>query len=91
LISPSSKIEFCELELRNWMIYQTDNERKRDFAEAERTFREMADVNKQPGYETSASPKAEPAARAQTSWRKFERKLKPFPAMWATERKAVPR
>jgi hypothetical protein len=79
----------CELELRNCKIYQADNERKQDFAEAERTFRKMADVNKQRGHGTSASPKAEPAARAQTFWRKFERKLKPFPAMWATEREAA--
>lgn len=46
-------------------IYRTDDERKQDFCEAERTFREMADVYKQCGYQTSELPKAEPAARAQ--------------------------
>jgi predicted ATPase len=46
-------------------IYTTDSERKQDFAEAERTFHQMADVYRQYGYELSLLPKAAPAARAE--------------------------
>jgi predicted ATPase len=45
-------------------IYQTDNERKQDFAEAERTFDQMAKVYRQCGYTLLELPKATPAARA---------------------------
>jgi predicted ATPase len=45
-------------------IYETDNERKQDFAEAERTFDQMAEVYRQCGYALSELPKATPAARA---------------------------
>lgn len=46
-------------------IYETDNERKQDFAEAERTFKQMADVYGEWGYQLSLLPKLPPAARAQ--------------------------
>jgi predicted ATPase len=46
-------------------IYATDNERKQDFAEAERTFELMAAVYQQCDYELSELPKAKPDARAQ--------------------------
>jgi len=45
-------------------IYETDNERKQDFAEAERTFDQMAEVYRECGYALSELPKATPAARA---------------------------
>jgi len=45
-------------------IYETDNERKQDFAEAERTFDQMAEVYRQCGYTLLELPKATPAARA---------------------------
>lgn len=45
-------------------IYETDNERKQDFAEAERTFEQMVHVYQECGYTISELPKAKPAARA---------------------------
>jgi len=45
-------------------IYETDNERKQDFAGAERTFDQMAGVYRQCGYALSELPKAAPAVRA---------------------------
>ena len=45
-------------------IYETDSERKQDFAEAERTFRQMAEVYRQCGYEISELPRVTPASRA---------------------------
>jgi len=46
-------------------IYETDTERKQDFAEAERTYREMAEVYRKCGYESTELPRATPAERAQ--------------------------
>ena len=45
-------------------IYQTDSERKQDFAEAERTFAQMTYVYRQCGYALSELPKTAPVARA---------------------------
>jgi predicted ATPase len=45
-------------------IYETDSERKQDFAEAERTFHQMVDVYRQCNYAVSELPKVTPAARA---------------------------
>jgi predicted ATPase len=45
-------------------IYETDSERKQDFAEAEATFEQMAQVYRECGYFVSELPKTEPAARA---------------------------
>jgi predicted ATPase len=45
-------------------IYETDNERKQDFDEAERTFAQMSDVYRDCGYELLELPKTTPAARA---------------------------
>lgn len=46
-------------------IYETDAERKQDFAEAERTFEQMTEVYKECGYEISELPK-EPAKERAT-------------------------
>jgi predicted ATPase len=46
-------------------IYETDNERKQDFAEAERTFDQMVEVYRQCGYALSELPKTTPARRAE--------------------------
>jgi predicted ATPase len=46
-------------------IYETDSERKQDFAEAERTFRQMVEVYRQCNYAISELPRATPAARAE--------------------------
>jgi predicted ATPase len=45
-------------------IYETDNERKQDFAEAERTFEQMVQVYRECGYAIAVLPKAKTAARA---------------------------
>jgi predicted ATPase len=45
-------------------IYETDNERKQDFAEAERTFEQMVQVYRECGYTISELPTTTPAARA---------------------------
>jgi predicted ATPase len=45
-------------------IYETDSERKQDFAEAETTFGQMVLVYRECGYTVSEIPKAKPAARA---------------------------
>ena len=45
-------------------IYKTDNERKQDFAEAQRTSKQLADVYREFGYEVIELPKTTPAARA---------------------------
>lgn len=45
-------------------IYGTDSERKQDFAEAERTYRLIAEVYLECGYEMIELPKATPLARA---------------------------
>lgn len=45
-------------------IYETDSERKQDFAEAERTFEKMTEVYSECGYELSELPKLTPDARA---------------------------
>jgi len=46
-------------------IYETDSERKQDFAEAERTFKQVSEVYRQCGYESILLPKLTPSARAQ--------------------------
>ena len=46
-------------------IYETDSERKQDFAEAERTFEVLSGVYRECGYELSELPKLPPSARAQ--------------------------
>ncbi|HYZ86038.1 MAG TPA: AAA family ATPase [Bryobacteraceae bacterium] len=46
-------------------IYTTDDERKQDFFEAERTFTEMAEVYSSLGYELIELPRVDPGARAQ--------------------------
>jgi predicted ATPase len=46
-------------------IYDTDTERKQDFAEAERTFALMSDVYRELGYRTVDLPKSPPETRAQ--------------------------
>ena len=45
-------------------IYETDNERKQVFAEAESTFEQMVQVYRECGYTISELPKTKPAARA---------------------------
>ena len=45
-------------------IYETDNERKQDFAEAESTFEQMVQVYRECGYAISELPTTKPAARA---------------------------
>ena len=45
-------------------IYETDNERKQDFREAESTFEQMVQVYRECGYTISEIPKTKPAARA---------------------------
>ncbi|HZQ23720.1 MAG TPA: AAA family ATPase [Terriglobales bacterium] len=45
-------------------IYRTDEERKQDFAEAERTFQLVREVYAECGYETLELPKAAPNERA---------------------------
>ena len=45
-------------------IYETDSERKQDFAEAERTYAQMTKVYRDCGYELSIVPRLTPAARA---------------------------
>lgn len=45
-------------------IYETDSERKQDFAEAETTFEQMVLVYRECGYAVSELPKVNPAARA---------------------------
>jgi predicted ATPase len=46
-------------------IYETDSERKQDFAEAERTFELMAEVYSELGYQLIELPKLTPPERAQ--------------------------
>lgn len=46
-------------------IYETDSERKQDFAEAERTFEVLSGVYRECGYELSELPKLPARARAQ--------------------------
>jgi predicted ATPase len=46
-------------------IYETDNERKQDFAEAERTFHQMVEVYRQCDYVIAELPRVTPAARAE--------------------------
>jgi len=45
-------------------IYQTDSERKQDFAEAERTYCQIVEVYEECGYELVELPKLSPQARA---------------------------
>jgi predicted ATPase len=45
-------------------IYETDGERKQDFAEAEATFEQMVLVYRECGYAISELPKAKPQVRA---------------------------
>lgn len=45
-------------------IYETDDERKQDFAEAVRTYDEMTKVYEECGYQVSILPKLDPADRA---------------------------
>jgi predicted ATPase len=45
-------------------IYETDHERKQDFAEAERSYEEMIPVYRGCRYDLEFLPKATPAARA---------------------------
>jgi predicted ATPase len=45
-------------------IYEKDNERQQEFAEAVRTFDQMIEVYRQFGYALSELPKATPAVRA---------------------------
>ncbi len=45
-------------------IYQTDNERKQDFAEAEQTYDGLAEVYRECGYRTLELPRLSPLARA---------------------------
>jgi predicted ATPase len=45
-------------------IYETDNERKQDFAEAERTFEQMVQVYRECGYTILELPKTKPTTRA---------------------------
>ena len=46
-------------------IYATDEERKQDFAEAVRTYENIAEVYAEYGYETVILPTTDPAARAE--------------------------
>ena len=50
---------------RGGRCYETDSERKQDFAEAERTFEVLSGVYRECGYELSELPKLPPSARAQ--------------------------
>jgi predicted ATPase len=45
-------------------IYETDGERKQDFAESERTFEQITEVYRECGYELLPLPRTTPAARA---------------------------
>ena len=45
-------------------IYETDGERKQDFAEAEWTYEVVKNVYRECGYETVVLPKAPPTERA---------------------------
>jgi predicted ATPase len=45
-------------------IYQTDSERKQDFAEAEKTFTVICETYRDCGYEVVVLPKTSPAERA---------------------------
>jgi predicted ATPase len=45
-------------------IYETDNERRQDFAEAERTFAQMVEVYQEYGYRVSELPKVPSVERA---------------------------
>ncbi|HTF42717.1 MAG TPA: AAA family ATPase [Terriglobales bacterium] len=45
-------------------IYETDRERKQDFAESERTFEQITEVYRECGYELLELPRMTPAARA---------------------------
>ena len=45
-------------------IYETDSERKQDFAEAQRTYAELVSTYQECGYETIELPKSSPAERA---------------------------
>jgi predicted ATPase len=45
-------------------IYETDSERKQDFAEAERTYSVVKDVYRECGYEIVELPRIDPVARA---------------------------
>jgi predicted ATPase len=45
-------------------IYETDSERKQDFAEAERTFEVVSGAYRQCGYELVQLPRLTPSARA---------------------------
>ena len=46
-------------------IYETDRERKQDFAEAERTYAQLAEVYRDCGYELAVLPRLPPPARAE--------------------------
>ena len=46
-------------------IYQTDTERKQDFAEAVRTYETIAKVYQECGFEIVELPRSEPSARAE--------------------------
>jgi predicted ATPase len=45
-------------------IYETDGERKQDFAESERTFEQITEVYRECGYELLPLPRMTPVARA---------------------------
>jgi predicted ATPase len=45
-------------------IYQTDSERRQDFAEAERTYHKIIEVYEECGYELVELPRLSPQARA---------------------------
>jgi len=45
-------------------IYETDGERKQDFAESERTFEQITEAYRDCGYELLPLPRTTPAARA---------------------------
>jgi predicted ATPase len=45
-------------------IYETDGERKQDFAESERTFEQITEVYREGGYQLLPLPKMTPVARA---------------------------
>ncbi|MGH9666117.1 MAG: AAA family ATPase, partial [Bryobacteraceae bacterium] len=53
-------------------IYETDSERKQDFAEAERTYHLLADVYREYGYETVELPTLTPFQRAQFILRRLQ-------------------
>jgi len=54
-------------------IYETDTERKQDFAEAERTFEQMVQVYRECSYTISEPPRTTPAARADFILEKIQR------------------